>query len=377
MSSWNAAWHQALTVSPFGGILTGKNKTAVFSVHVPSAASGIRMRFNNIFGSEEYRFGSVTVVCEGKILPVTVGGKREFGIPVGSRIFSDPVNADIPAGSDVEIRIWYLSRVIDFNQIEEDARSFRGDATQNRPNGKNAGTNSLLKKNNVFSPVPSIDLIEMLTEEKQETIVAFGDSITALSQWTKPLGERLEKKYGGKYVLLNSGISGNCLLYEPKYPFGEVFGEKGVERFSRDVLELDNVRTVIFALGVNDVSYFNDKTKDVINVSNFISTLEKITNELHSRGIRVVMPTITPRFKVARIMGVYTQEMEDMRLELNKWIRITDIFDYVVDQEAVVRDEDENGYFFKEGLHQGDHLHPNAKGGKLMAEAYDLAKLIG
>ena len=30
-----------------------------------------------------------------------------------------------------------------------------------------------------------------------------------------------------------------------------------------------------------------------------------------------------------------------------------------------------------EGLHQGDHLHPNEAGGRLLAGAYDLAKLTG
>ncbi len=33
--------------------------------------------------------------------------------------------------------------------------------------------------------------------------------------------------------------------------------------------------------------------------------------------------------------------------------------------------------FFGEGLHQGDHLHPNAKGGKMLADAFDLEKLTG
>lgn len=53
------------------------------------------------------------------------------------------------------------------------------------------------------------------------------------------------------------------------------------------------------------------------------------------------------------------------------------IFDYVFDAEAVVREERPDGFYYAEGLHQGDHLHPNARGGKTLADAFDLEKLTG
>lgn len=164
--------------------------------------------------------------------------------------------------------------------------------------------------------------------------------------------------------------AGNCLLYEPEGMFSSVFGQKGIDRFERDVLELANTDTVIFALGVNDVSYLNEKTKDIISYENYICTVEEMTAQLKKLNIRVIAQTITPRLKCARTMGAFTQEMEELRLSLNDWIRNCDLFDAVADQEETVRDRDEKGYFFREGLHMGDHLHPNEQGGRLMAEIY-------
>jgi lysophospholipase L1-like esterase len=69
--------------------------------------------------------------------------------------------------------------------------------------------------------------------------------------------------------------------------------------------------------------------------------------------------------------------MEELRLRLNEWIRTAGIFDYVFDAEACVREERKDGCYFAEGLHQGDHLHPNAKGGKILADSYDLVQLTG
>ena len=49
----------------------------------------------------------------------------------------------------------------------------------------------------------------------------------------------------------------------------------------------------------------------------------------------------------------------------------------MIDAETAVRDSDEEGMFFQKVLHQGDHLHPNTEGGRVIAEAYDLEELTG
>ena len=91
----------------------------------------------------------------------------------------------------------------------------------------------------------------------------------------------------------------------------------------------------------------------------------------------MIIQTISPRLGVARTMGKYTRDMEALRLKLNAWIRSAGIFDYVFDAEACVREERPDGYYYAEGLHQGDHLHPNSAGGRLLADAFDLEKLTG
>ena len=143
------------------------------------------------------------------------------------------------------------------------------------------------------------------------------------------------------------------------------------------MLEIPNLDTVIFALGVNDVSYLNDNTAGQINLPAYQSAITDMVDALHSRGVRVCVQTITPRLGVARRMGKYLPEMEALRLQLNDWIRSAGFFDYVFDAEAVVREQHPDGLFFAEGLHQGDHLHPNARGGQKLADAFDLAKLTG
>ena len=373
---WVMIWRQAVTRSFLNGKAFGWNKTVVFSVPVPVSGEQLRLRFSNRFGNEPYEIGAVRVFAGGESCELTLNGQPSFQIPPGGVTVSDPCSLPIRRGDDVQIRLFYTNAILDNNMIEEGATLLRGDWTtaagdlpQRRP--------MLAKLLGAYNGIPALEAVEVLTEEPAKAIVAFGDSITALSRWTKPLADRLAKVYPGEYVLLNSGISGNCLLYEPDGVFGPVFGDKGTARFQRDVLDVPNLDAVIFGLGVNDVSYLSGKNSEKINLENYQRAITDMVTTLHGRGVRVVMQTITPRLGVSLKMGRYNWEMEALRLKLNDWIRSAGIFDYLFDAEAVVREQRPDGIYYAEGLHQGDHLHPNAKGGQMLADAFYLKKLTG
>lgn len=372
---WSPVWHQAVTRSLLSGKVFGRNRTVIFSVHAPFCGNRLRIRFSNRFGGVPYDIGAVRIVNNGNTVPVTLNGKESFSIPVGSCPFSDEIPLSVSAGSDIEIRLFYTSPVNDCNMIEEGASLLKGNQTEAVSfKSKKPFISKVL---GAYNAVPAVEYIEIDTDETVHSIVAFGDSITAMSRWTKPLARRLEEAYHGEFVLLNSGISGNCLLYEPKGFFGPVFGEKGISRFQRDVLDIPGLHTVIISLGVNDVSYFTDQTRELINLQTFSQEITKMVNVLHDKNVRAAIQTITPRLGVSRTMGKFTPEMEELRLEINRWIRSAGIFDYVFDAEAVVREEHGGRLYYAEGLHQGDRLHPNAAGGQKLAEAFDLEKLTG
>ncbi len=375
-SHWATIWRQAMTRSFLNGKAFGWNKTVAFTIPVPASGTQLRLRFSNRFGSTPYEIGAVRVFAAGKSCPITLNGQQCFVIPTGGVTVSDPCALPVERGGEVQIRLYYTNAILDNNMIEEGATLLPGNQTETA--GDLPQRKPLLAKVlGAYNGIPAIEAVELLTEELAGAIVAFGDSITALSRWTKPLAKRLSEAYPGQYVLLNSGISGNCLLYEPEGVFGPVFSDMGTARFARDVLETPNLHAVILGLGVNDVSYWNEKTARQISLRAYQNAITAMSDALHERGVRVVMQTITPRLGVSITMGRYNREMEALRLQLNDWIRSAGIFDYLFDAETVVREERQDGFYFADGLHQGDHLHPNAKGGQLLADAYDLQKLTG
>lgn len=310
-----------------------------------------------------------------RVVPVTMGGLTSFEVPCGGVSYSDELEVPIVAGGLLEVRLYHPRPIVDCNMIEERATLLRGNQVSSDERGMHKPL--LAHALGAYNAIPTIHAIEVRSEATARAIVAFGDSITALSQWTKPLSARVQATYPGEYALLNSGISGNCLLCEVKGAFGPVSGQRGTERFGRDVLDVPNLDVVIFGLGVNDASFYTERTRDVINRDAFAEAVSRQVEELRDRGVRVVMQTITPRLGAAWTMGRFTQPMEEQRLLFNEWIRSAGIFDYVFDAEAVVAERREDGLYFREGLHQGDHLHPNAEGGRLLAESFDLEALTG
>lgn len=373
---WAMIWHQAMTQSFLNGKAFGKNRTAAFQICSPSDGEQIRLRFSNRFAKYPYEIGAVTIVSKGRPVPVTLNGRKTFSVPPVGTVFSDPVSLSLHPGDRLEIRLYYTNEILDNNMIEEEATLLNGDQTEAA--GPLPFRKPLLARMlGAYAGIPALEAVEILAAEPPRAIVAFGDSITAMSRWTKPLAKRLAETYPGEYALLNSGISGNCLLIERGGIFGPVFGASGVNRFGQDVLSIPRLHAVILALGVNDVAAIYEKDGAKITLDHFRDAVTDISRQLHERDVRVIIQTITPRLGVSRTMGRYTAEMEQLRLAFNSWIRTADLFDYVFDAEAAVSETRTDGLYFAEGLHQGDRLHPNADGGRKLADAYDLAGLTG
>jgi len=81
----------------------------------------------------------------------------------------------------------------------------------------------------------------------------------------------------------------------------------------------------------------------------------------------VIAMTILP-FEGA---GYHSPEREAIRVEANRWIRGSGVFDAVIDMEKVVADP-ANPKRLAAALQIGDNLHPNGAGETKMGEAIPL-----
>lgn len=372
--SWTPIWRQAHTPGLPGHLLSGKNHTVVWDVPVYAGGKGLRVSFLNHYGDKATKVKTMTLVVDGKIVPVTLRGKKSFKIPAGERVYSDELKVKVPEGTVLQARICMADKNANNNMTEEFGMSYKGNLTGKKKLPKKE-RNKLLVDNGLYYPVPAVEAIEVSRKKPAKVIAAFGDSITSMSRWTVPLAKRLHDAYGDEFVLVNEGILGNCLTFERPGKLWSMFGEKGVNRLDRDLEGIENLHTVMFTLCTNDFSYATGKNKELLSSENVIAAAEEVVAKLKAKGIRVTGTTLSPRkgYFATPGWGDYTEEQ---RHKYNEWVRMSGVFDYVFDADELLRDPEDPDNF-NERYHQGDHLHPNAEGGQLMADAYDLTKLTG
>lgn len=370
---WTPIWSQALAKAMFNG-QTYNNKTSCFQFKTYVKGKSVRLRFSNVSGKENIVLGSVTVWNQHVMHELTLNQRTSIVIPKGECLYSDVIKIPIEKEDVIEVRMHFKSALFDLNHTEKDAQLYPGDQTKTVDIASKPLRSIVGEMMGIYPVVPVIDRIEIETIHEPKIIMAFGDSITAMNQWVKPLRERIHQRFEDEFVLMNAGISGNCLLHEIMRPLGNLFGRKGVDRFKSDVLNTEHLHTVIFALGINDVSYYRGKMKSVINLENYRKALMEIADDVHKRNAHIIVCTLTPRigFKLIK----FTDEMEALRMQINDWIRSCDTFDAIFDMDEVIRDPNHLNVV-DDRYHIGDHLHPNSLGGQKIADAFDIDQLVG
>ena len=103
---------------------------------------------------------------------------------------------------------------------------------------------------------------------------------------------------------------------------------------------------------------------DLPTVEELIDGLKKYIAQAREYGYRVYMGTLLP------IGGwrTYAPFREEMRQEVNRWIRTTDLTDGYIDFDKALADPADPTRMLPE-YDSGDHLHPSAAGYKAMAYA--------
>jgi lysophospholipase L1-like esterase len=353
------------------------NSTLRQFVRTSVGGKKVRVRFANIFGADSVTIRAAHIALaagkgsagSGEInpatdKPLTFHGAADVVVPKGETAFSDAVDFDLPALTDVAVSI-------SFGDIS--ATTITG-----HPGSR---TTSFIVASNFVSAASLPDAKKtphwyLLTgievqSDIAKTIVVLGDSITdgrgsttdGNNRWPDILAQRLHTNALTANVgVVNVGIGGNAI-------FGGL-GPAAAKRFDRDLLEQDGVKWLIVFEGVNDIGGARGERAATL-ATNLIAAYMQFAEKAHTKNIRVYGATITPFGG----NGYYSEEHETIRQQVNAWTRTNSFYDGVIDFDAAVRDPASPEKFqaaFHSGLNANDWLHLNPAGYRAMGEAVDL-----
>ncbi|MGW0787631.1 SGNH/GDSL hydrolase family protein [Streptomyces sp. NPDC002911] len=351
IGTWTATWTAApVSAEPNTG-QGFPGSTIRNIVHTSIGGDAARITLSNLFGTTPLVIDQATVNTR----PVTFGGQPTVTVAAGRQVVSDPVVVPVAPDTDLEVafRTPHAS----------------GPVTQH-PNTHQ--TSYLADEHATWSTTRwrYLTAVDVRNETSPGTIVVLGDSLTAGSgsttdadnRWPDILSDRLRHAYG----IANQGIAGNRLLRDSPLALNGVRnlgGRSGANRFERDVLSVAGAKTVIIALGINDVQQYPQEP----DPERLATGLRALTERAHAQGLRVVGATLTPFHGYA----TWSPERNRVRLAVNEEIRSGRIFDAYIDFDRAVRDPYAPNRILPE-YDSGDRLHFNDAGYRALGHAIDL-----
>lgn len=344
----------------------------------------LRIVLSNTYGREPVVVGKATLArptADGMLVadslrPVTFGGLAMATILPGASLVSDPVELMAPDLSQVVVS-FHLPDVTPVSTFHWDGRQTAWIAPGDQTVSVTLKNTDRVVQSTTARPL--LAGIQVETEQSARTVVVMGDSITdgasasldADSRWPDFLAARLAHQ---GVAVVNAGISGARLLTNG-------MGVNALARMERDVLAQPGVQSVIVMLGINDIAWPGTAFAPAAQRStldSLIAGYRQLVTQAHSRGIRVIGTTLTP-FEGALpgtpLDDYYQPYKDDLRRQVNGWIRNSGVFDAVIDFDAVLRDPAHPSKI-AERYDSGDHLHPGDEGNCAMAEAVDLDALL-
>lgn len=377
---WVTTWGCAPQLTEPGNLppVPLANATLRQFVHTSLGGKLIRVRFSNAYGTNSVSLNAARVALSAGLgsagngdiqpatdKPLTFRGAPAVVIPRGEVVWSDPLEFDLPALTNVAISSYFGSISVTTINGHPGSRTTSFIQSGDALSAASLPTASKTKHWYVITG------IEVLADRDSKAVVVLGDSLTdgrgstddGNNRWPDVLAGRLRTNAPTAGVaVVNMGIGGNAI-------FGGL-GPAAVNRFERDVLNQNGARFLIVLEGVNDIGGVSDANASALT-TNLINTYTQFANQAKARGLRAYGATITP-FGGNRY---YTPARETVRQTVNNWFRTNTIYDGVIDFDAAVRDPVTRTNYqaaFFAGANANDWLHLNPAGYKAMADAIDL-----
>ncbi|WP_273490151.1 SGNH/GDSL hydrolase family protein [Roseateles chitosanitabidus] len=392
-TAWSPSWiapPQALwsgdfalpTLVPF----QFRDQTVRQSLRLSVGGERLRVEFSNEYGSTPLRIDAATVarpaaaaeagagIIADSLRTLRFGGATSVAVPPGARVVSDPVDLPVRALERLSISL-YLP-----GPVAPSTFHWEGRDTAYVAAGRHVADTVWPDGGETMSPRVFLAGVRVERRGPPATVVTIGDSITdgngstpgADRRWPDRLAEWLAPR---GVAVLNAGISGGRLL-------SDGMGPSALARLQRDVLGQPGIRAVIVLLGTNDIGYpqgpFSpDETP--MTAERLIAGLRLLIEQSHAANVRVIGGTIPPNEQSLAgtpFEGHHSAAKDRVRQDVNRWIRTSGAFDGVVDVDALLRDPKRPSRLAS-AWDSGDHLHPGDAGYAAMADAIDLARLLG
>ncbi|MDG9717946.1 SGNH/GDSL hydrolase family protein [Streptomyces sp. DH24] len=327
-----------------------------------------RIRLSNAHGDRPVTFDGVyaglrergAALVRGTNRRLTFDGEPSVTVPAGGAALSDPARLTVPASADL---------VVSFRSADAAGPAtghWLAMQTSYVTHGGHTAEESGARWRRTTGSWFHLDAVSVRPARRTGAVAVLGDSLTdgwrsttdANRRWPDLLAERLRRAGSEVRGVANAGIAGGKVLSDGA-------GPSALNRLGSDALGRPGVRTVFLFAGINDIKY-----RPGVTAPELIAGYREIVTRAHAAGKCVVGATLAP-FKG---WSEWSPQAEAVRQDVNRTIRDGGLFDAVTDFDRALRDPRRPGRL-RPAYDSGDHLHPNDRGMRAMADAVGLETL--
>ncbi|PJN40122.1 G-D-S-L family lipolytic protein [Streptomyces sp. CB02959] len=392
-ASWGAAMQQATDDTDNADSADGtdnwsregfRDETLRQVIRLSVGGPSLRLRFSNAYGTRPLHLAGATVARSdgaAKARPdtlrtLTFDHARSVTVPTGRSTVTDPVA--LPTAN-----LEKLTVTLRFTTPTGPATMHRfTTATTYRAPGDRShslATDAFDQRASHAWYYLTAAEVGGTTAGSPSSLMVFGDSLMDGVGTSPGTDDRFSDKLVERLIatgrpkgLTNAGLAGDQLLHD-----SPCFGEKGTDRFVRELQSRARLRTVFVHLGANDLSLLRDgdacgRDRAPATARRLIDGHRALIREAHARGIKAIGVTIPPL--TGAVFPFITPAGDTVRRQLNDWIRTSHSYDGVLDADRALTDP-QHPDRIRPGYVSQDGLHPSDAGYLAMASAVDLSTL--
>lgn len=386
---WTAMWGNAVSIAEHRPESYSKNITLRYPIYAPFDGTALRFTFDNYCGSEAITITRATVAVSLEDITtkislscpmdattacsITFSSNPGICIPAGERITSDEIPINVIAGSTLCVNIYFSDFTLMQSAVLITGPLSKGFFSLGDETHASQLPFETTKTTSWFYFLSNIDI---LTEQKSHAVICYGDSITAQS-WPDYLTLRLREEGCSHTSVIRRAASGTRILRQYDCITYDSYGLKGTNRFHHEI-PTSGADTIIIQQGINDIIHpvgtsvnrFRPMS-DLPSAGQLIDGLIWYTEQAHAMGLAVYLGTLLPIYG----WRTYAPFREDLRTEVNNWIRSYSDAEGCVDFDLALCDS-QNPAAFKQGFDSGDHLHPSSEAYRTMANVVPASVLF-
>jgi len=357
---WVACWGNATSITNRREAIYAKDLTLRYPIRMCFSGTMLRFRFSNLTGTEPVTLDKVLVGHT----PITFDGKSTVTLQPGTETESDAISYPVHRGDTIEVSFYMAG----YTQMNSGTLVTGPLSKGYYAYGDYAEADTLpIDLSRSTSWFYFLNTVDVLTDAANRAIVCYGDSITAQA-WPDYMAQQA---FGSNAAIVRRAVSGTRILRQYDCITYQAYGLKGAIRFPIE-MRVAGATDVIIQHGINDIIHPVGTDVNPFRPWSDLPTVEQLQQGIadlyvkpaKAKGLKVWSGTLLPIYG----WRTYNEQREQMRQELNEWLRTSPIFDGCIDFDAAVRSVT-NPKAFADGFDSGDHLHPSERAYEAMAHA--------